>query len=52
MLSEHMRLLSSVYQPFAVRLPERFRGGCAFGSEPRKARSLPRESLVKLLEAA
>jgi len=25
------RALSSVHQPVAVRLPERFRGGCAFG---------------------
>ena len=26
------RLLSSVHQLLAVLLPERFRGGCAFGS--------------------
>ena len=31
--SRQARLLSSVHQPFAVLLPERFRGGCAFGSE-------------------
>ena len=29
-------------QPFAVLLPERFRGGCAFGAGSRWPRSLPR----------
>ena len=43
-------LLSSVHQPFAVRLPERFRGGCAFGSGAMKPRSLPRESTFRLVE--
>jgi hypothetical protein len=37
--------LSSVLPAFAVLLPERFRGGCAFGSgSDRSIRSLPRES--------
>ena len=43
-------LLSSVHQPFAVHLPERFRGGCAFGSGAERPRSLPRESNWKFVE--
>ena len=42
--------LSSVHLTPAVLLPERFRGGCAFGSE-HETRPLPRESTPKLVKA-
>jgi hypothetical protein len=44
--------LSSVQSILAVLLPERFRGGCAFGSERASASDLSRESLLSVGEPA